>query len=126
MSDAFTGRRRKAEKRGRRSETYAVLLLLLKGYRILGRRVKTKVGEIDLIARSPRGITCFIEVKARSNDGAALESVGPRQQARIARAAALYVAKRPNLARRGIRFDVVTVAPRSLPRHRPDAFRSPG
>ena len=43
-------RRLAAEKRGRRSETFAALLLMLKGYRILGRRVRTHAGEIDLIA----------------------------------------------------------------------------
>ena len=49
--------------------------------------------------------------------------MGPRQQARIARAAALYLACRPGLARRGVRFDVVTVSPGTLPRHLRDAWR---
>jgi putative endonuclease len=115
-------RRKKAERHGRRSETIAAMLLVLKGYRILGRRVKTHVGEIDLIAKSPAGVVCFIEVKARASDGLAIGSVGTRQQARIARAASLYLASRPRLASRRIRYDVVTVTP--LPRHIRDAFRS--
>lgn len=123
MPDAFTPRRQKAEKRGRRSETLAALLLMMKGYRILGRRVKTHVGEIDLVARAPSGILCFIEVKARADANLALGSVGQRQQERIARAATLYLAARPKLAARGVRYDVVTVAPRTLPRHIRDAFR---
>jgi putative endonuclease len=122
-ADRITSRRIDAEKRGRSSETLAALLLRLKGYRILGRRVKTHAGEIDLIARSPRGILCFVEVKARAETRLAAESVAPRQQARIARAASLYVAGRPNLARRGMRFDIVTVSPRTLPRHIRDAWR---
>jgi putative endonuclease len=112
-----------AEKRGRRSETWAALLLRLKGYRILGRRVRTHAGEIDLIARAPSGLVCFIEVKARTDHTLAAESVGGRQQARIARAAALYVAGRPELTRKGMRFDIVTVAPGALPRHIRDAWR---
>lgn len=124
MADAVTARRRWAERRGRHSETLAALLLMLKGYRILGRRVKTHVGEIDLVARSPAGIVCFVEVKARMATGLALGSVGERQQARIARAATLYLASRPGLAARGVRYDIVTVAPRAFPRHIRDAFRA--
>jgi len=120
MSDA---RKLAAEKRGRRSETWAALLLRLKGYRILGRRVRTHAGEIDLIARAPSGLVCFIEVKARGNAGTAIESVGARQQSRIARAAALYVAGKPALRDKGMRFDIVTVSPRALPRHIRDAWR---
>src|SRR5438105_2005746 len=72
-------RRQAAEKRGRRSETFAALLLRLKGYRILGRRVRTHAGEIDLIARAPSGLVCFIEVKARTDEALAVDSVGLRQ-----------------------------------------------
>ncbi len=120
MADA---RKLAAEKRGRRSETWAAMLLRLKGYRILGRRVRTHAGEIDLIARAPSGLVCFIEVKARGDAETAIESVGARQQSRIARAAALYVAGRPGLTNKGMRFDIVTVSPRTLPRHIRDAWR---
>ena len=120
-ADRFTKSRKAAESRGRSSETLAALLLRLKFYRILGRRVRTRAGEIDLVARSPSGVLCFIEVKARAHDRAALESVGPRQRSRIARAASLYVAGKPDLARKGMRFDIVTMAP--LPRHIRDAWR---
>ena len=122
-ADRISSRRIDAEKRGRSSETLAALLLRLKGYRILGRRVKTHAGEIDLIARSPRGVLCFVEVKARNETRLAAESVAPRQQARIARAASLYVASRPNLARSRMRFDIVTVSPRAMPHHIRDAWR---
>jgi len=108
-----------SEKRGRRSEWFAALLLVCKGYRILGRRVKTRAGEIDLIAKSPSGIVCFIEVKARPGEGLAAEAVTTRQRGRIVRAAALYLASRKAEAR----FDVVTVIPGRLPRHLKDAWR---
>jgi len=115
--------RRAAEMRGRRSETLAALLLLLKGYRILARRVRTHAGEIDLVVRAPRGPVCFVEVKARGDWRSAAESVAPRQQARIARAASLYLGPRPGLAKNGVRFDIVTVEPGRLPRHFRDAWR---
>jgi hypothetical protein len=43
--------RRSAEQAGRRGEALAALFLQMKGYRIVGRRVKTPVGEIDLVVR---------------------------------------------------------------------------
>jgi putative endonuclease len=111
--------RKAAEKRGRRGETLAAWLLVCKGYRILGRRVKTRAGEIDLIAKSPRGVVCFVEVKSRPEEGLATEAIGLRQRARIVRAAGLYLAGKPAQAR----FDVITVVPGHLPRHRRDAWR---
>jgi len=116
--------KRAAERRGRRSETWAAMFLMAKGYRILGRRVRTHAGEIDLVARSPSGVVCFVEVKARAAQELTVEALGPRQQARIARAAALFLARKPALARKGVRFDVIMLAPRSWPKHIPDAWRT--
>jgi len=116
-------RGKRAEQRGRFGEALAVLFLRCKFYRILGRRVRTRAGEIDLVAQSPTGIVCFVEVKARPEDGVAAEAVGQRQRARIVRAAELFMAGRPC---RGVRFDVVTVVPGRLPRHLRDAFRADG
>ena len=115
--------RRKAEQRGRRSEVWAALLLLAKFYRILGWRVRTPVGEIDLIAQAPGGPVCFIEVKARADTLGAALSLSTHQQRRIANAASHYIAARPHLAAKGTRFDVIALAPRRLPRHYPDAWR---
>ena len=115
--------RQAAERRGRLGETLAALLLRLKLYRILGRRVRTPMGEIDLIALSPSGLLCFVEVKTRGDDRTAVESLKAPQRARIARAAALYVASRPWLAEKGVRFDVVSLGARRVPRHLRDAWR---
>lgn len=119
----MTERRRDAERRGRRGETLAALLLRLKLYRILGRRVRTPLGEIDLVARAPSGLVCFVEVKARPDETQASDAVMTRQQARIARAAQHYLASRPGLAAKGARFDVVSVVPGRFPRHLRDAWR---
>ncbi len=123
-TDPALPRRRRAEQSGRRSETVAALMLQLKFYRILERRLRTPLGEIDLVARAPNGMLCFIEVKVRPDHDLAVESVLPRQQARIARAAQHYVATRPRLAQATIRFDIVTVSPGSWPRHIRDAWRA--
>lgn len=100
------------------------MLLRLKFYRILGRRVRTPLGEIDLIARAPSGVVCFIEVKARAHDGQTADALGPRQQGRIVRAAQIYLASRPGIAPKGLRFDVISVIPGRLPRHLRDAWRA--
>ncbi|MBU6296814.1 MAG: YraN family protein [Alphaproteobacteria bacterium] len=113
--------RQNAEKRGRHGELLAALFLRCKGYRILGRRVRTHAGEIDLVAQNLAGVVCFVEVKARPEDDLAAGAVGLRQRARIVRAAGLFLARRP--APKGVRFDVVTVVPGRLPRHRRDAWR---
>lgn len=115
--------RRAAERRGHTGESLAALWLRLKGYRILARRLKTRAGEIDLVAAAPFGPVCFIEVKARKLARAAADAVGESQQARIARAASLYLASRPQLARRGSRFDIVAVTPRGFPVHHRDVWR---
>ena len=124
MADRARSDRLRAEQRGKRSETWAAWWLRLKGHRILGRRIKTHAGEIDLVTLSPFGPVCFIEVKARVLARDAAEAVGSEQRTRIARAASLYLASRPQLAKRGARFDIVTVA--GLPRHLPDAWRIDG
>ena len=84
--------------------------------------MKTRVGEIDLVSLCPFGPVCFVEVKARQTARAAAESVSASQRTRIARAATLYLASRPALAKRGMRFDIVTVA--GFPRHHRDAWRA--
>ena len=116
-------RRKAAEIRGRRSETLAAIFLVCKFYRIIGRRVKTQLGELDLVAVSPSGVVCFIEVKARGLENDAVAAVTLRQRARITRAAALYLAARPGLRHKAVRFDAMLVTPRRLPTHIRDAWR---
>lgn len=124
MPDRQMTDRRAAEARGHRGEALAAWWLRLKGHRILGRRVKTHAGEIDLVTLCPFGPVCFVEVKARPSIRDAAEAVSPEQRTRIARAASLYLASRPALARRGARFDIITVA--GFPRHLRDAWRMDG
>ncbi len=114
--------KRAAERYGVRAEILCLWQLRLKGYRILARRYRTPVGEVDLIARRG-GVIAAIEVKARGNLAAAGEAVTARQRGRIARALAHFLAHRPDLAALAPRFDVMLVAPRGLARHLVDAWR---
>jgi putative endonuclease len=116
-------RRKAAEIRGRRSESLAALALACKFYRVVGRRIKTSAGEIDLVAISPRGPVCFIEVKARGSQLDAAEAVTARQRDRIARAADLYMRAHPALRHKAVRFDIMLITPRQWPRHLRDAWR---
>lgn len=120
---AISERRKAAEIRGRRSESLAAAALACKLYRIIGRRIKTPVGEIDLVAISPRGPICFIEVKARRTEREAAEAVTARQRERIARAAELYLRAHPALRHKAVRFDIMLIMPRQWPRHIRDAWR---
>ena len=97
------------------------MLLIAKGYRIVARRWKTPLGEIDIVARRRRDLV-FAEVKARDNLDAAAEGVTERGRRRIVAAAELWLAHHPDDAQRFIRFDVILVAPGKLPRHIANAF----
>jgi putative endonuclease len=110
-----------AELFGRRGETLAAWYLRLKGYRIVAARVKTPVGEIDLVARR-FGLTAFIEVKARQSRAEEAMALAAVNTSRISRAAQYYVARHPALAETALRFDVIFLAPRTWPRHVKGAF----
>ncbi|ABS65184.1 protein of unknown function UPF0102 [Parvibaculum lavamentivorans DS-1] len=107
---------------GLRAETLAVLLLRLKGYRVVARRLKTPAGEIDLVVRRGRALA-VVEVKARGEGDAAAEALLPRQQRRLERAAAHLLGRYPHFADLDLRFDVVLIVPRRWPRHLADAWR---
>ena len=113
--------RQRAERRGRLAEFAAAVLLMLKFYRIIGWRVKTPKGEIDLIAK--RGDTvAFVEVKARSGHDQALLSVTPRQARRIVDAAQVWLGQNGAFQQCNCRFDIITVSPYLWPRHTENAF----
>jgi putative endonuclease len=113
--------RRVAFRFGLSAESRAVALLVAKGYRILARRFRTPLGEIDIIARR-RDVLVFVEVKARDNFDEAAESIVKRQQNRIIGAAQMWLAAHPEDAMRDMRFDAILVIPGRLPRHLPAAF----
>lgn len=110
--------RRKAERRGKRGEGFAAWLLRLKGYRILARRARTPLGEIDIIARRGR-VTAFVEVKTRNTRDDAMAAVTPWQARRIRDACRWWIAGR---AVGDCRFDFILVTPYQIPVHIENAF----
>ncbi|MFN0043340.1 MAG: YraN family protein [Alphaproteobacteria bacterium] len=117
--------RAKAERRGRHAEALAAMVLRLKGYRILERRLRTPVGEVDIVAT--RGQTLvFVEVKNRKDDTLAAEAITPRAKARIVRAAEFFLSRHPHLSESALRFDAVLIGAGYLPRHIRDAWRPDG
>lgn len=116
--------RRAAERSGHRAETWAACWLQLKGYRILARRFKTPVGEIDLILKRGRTIA-FVEVKARAHHAQAAEAVHGRNQARVVRAAQWWLQRHGQYIEHEVRFDVCLIAWYRLPHHIAHAFSAP-
>ena len=113
--------RQKAQKRGNRGEWLAAIALRLKGYRIIERGFRTKLGEIDIIARKG-DLVAIIEVKARRDVSSAVDAVGYEAQRRISNAANIWLSKQRDYERLSIRFDIIAVVPGNWPKHMPNAF----
>lgn len=64
------------------TEYISIIILILKGYRILGRRYKTHYGEIDILTKKGKSIIA-VEIKARHNGELTTEYVSKRQLTRI-------------------------------------------
>lgn len=121
----------RAQRAGRWAELVVCWWLRLKGWRILAVNWRCPAGEVDILARRGR-ILAAIEVKRRAAgesgaDEAALHAISARQQARIARAAEVFQARRADCASLDLRLDAVTFLPgRLLPRlrHYPAAWHA--
>jgi putative endonuclease len=118
---APSSERQTAFRAGISAESRAAMLLIAKGFRILARRWRSPVGEIDIIARR-RQLLVFVEVKARATIDDAAWSVTDRQRVRIIQAAQAWLARHADDRIHDIRFDAVLVAPGRIPVHVPAAF----
>lgn len=112
MGRACSGRAPMVNRRqrfGRRSEDVAVKHLKKKGYKIVERNYRTRLGEIDIIAREGRSLA-FIEVKARHSTsfGNPKWALTPKKQMKISMVALEYL-KRTGQSSAKARFDVVTI-----------------
>jgi putative endonuclease len=110
--------------RGARGEDRAAEYLQGQGWNILARNVRSRHGEVDLVAGRD-DLLAFVEVKAWESFGPAdLEyAIGPAKRRRIREAARLFLSRRPDLCGRRARFDVVLLGGDPLRvRHLEDAF----
>ena len=114
--------------RGAAGEEAAASFLQRQGWTVLARNYRTRRGEIDLVVQRGDEVA-FVEVKSwrsvpREDLG---RSIGPRKQARIARAAREFLARRRDLAEAHVRFDVVFLGGEADgPEHIPGAFSGEG
>lgn len=97
------------ERAARCGERIAEALCGLRGYEVVDRNVREGRGEIDLIALD-RDTVVFVEVKFRTGTdrAAPLLAVNHKKREDVARAAALYLARR-GLIGRPVRFDVIGI-----------------
>lgn len=109
-----------ADRKGREAEAQAAQYLMSRGFDVVAERVKTKLGEIDLIARKP-GLVTFVEVKWRKSVRDLDLAIDERRLARVA-AAVEVVAHEYALDGEDLRIDVILLAPGSRPRHIENAW----
>jgi putative endonuclease len=113
-------KRQAADLSGRAAENAAAHWLEGQGFAIAGRRVKTKVGEIDLIAKRA-GLVVFAEVKWRAKAADLDFAIDQHRLSRVA-AATGAVAHEYATAGEDIRIDVILLAPGAPPRHIENAW----
>lgn len=122
QKDRQRAKKVEAYRKGVNAEHHAAAMLSDRGYKILGHRYRSPAGEIDLIAAKGDHLA-FVEVKARRSLDDAAWSVTPRQQRRIAGAAAYWLADFPEYQDCDMTFDAVLIASANVIEHIPDAFR---
>ncbi|MCZ8136685.1 MAG: YraN family protein [Porphyrobacter sp.] len=112
--------RQEADQRGRAGEAEAAMWLAQAGWQIVAERVKTKAGEIDLIAKRS-GLIAFIEVKWRARAASLADAIDERRLSRVAAAVEMVW---QDYATQGedIRIDVILLAPGHKPTHIENAW----
>lgn len=99
----------KAYKKGSWAESFAALYFMSKGYKLIKRRYKTRLGEIDLILQK-KSLLVFVEVKARKSIDDALHSIHGKNRSRIENAAQQFLAENPEFATFDMRMDAFCIA----------------
>jgi putative endonuclease len=112
--------RYEAKKRGRRGEAITAWFLRLKGWRIIGERIKTPQGEVGLIPWR-RKTVAFVEVKAPAKRTELDLAIHPNSLRRLAAAAEILLPKYGK-ACENMQIDVILVAPWRMPHHLPNVW----
>lgn len=95
---------------GAAAEERVVHFLEARGFRVVDRNFKTKLGEIDVVAVKGRALH-FVEVRSRASSRFLhpAESVDARKQAKLRRTAELYLARWKGATPAEVCFDVAAV-----------------
>jgi putative endonuclease len=115
--------------RGEAAELLAANYLRVRGLKILGRNLRCKAGELDLVCLDD-GVLAIVEVRQRESlrFGGALASVTGAKQRKIIRAAKFFIQREPKWLQLSVRFDVLAVEGLPTSVHRidwvKDAFRA--
>lgn len=118
-------RGRAAQSSGLDAEAIACAALEADGWSVLGRRLRTPAGEVDLVVQKD-ALIAFVEVKRRPTLAGAAAALAPRQRARLLAAAEILLASHPEWANGDLRFDVLVVDRQGAVRRITDAFRDEG
>lgn len=112
--------------KGRFAELHAAAYLCRNGCELLARNYRYRNGELDIIARDPKGTILFVEVKSiwNNNSGSAESRVGFKKQIHVWRTAVHFLHHHGGQEQKS-RFDVICVnmchgTPSLF--HYPDAF----
>ena len=109
-----------ADRKGREAEAQAAQYLIQKGFEIADERRKTKLGEVDIVARKP-GLVVFAEVKWRARKADLATAIDEHRLARVA-AAVEIIAHEYAGPGDDLRIDVILFAPGSRPQHIENAW----
>ncbi|MBE6730529.1 MAG: YraN family protein [Ruminococcaceae bacterium] len=92
-------------------EEYVAELIKKKGFKLVIRNYKIKMGEIDIIAKNDKYII-FVEVRTRKEDGMIhpLETITPSKKSKVIRTATYFMMEHPFDLQP--RFDVAAVETR--------------
>jgi putative endonuclease len=95
---------------GAGAEDRALLFLQSAGLKLIARNWRCKAGELDLVMQEgDTVVVAEVRSRAREDYGSAAETVDARKRARLVRATRLLLMRRPDLAERPLRFDVVAL-----------------
>jgi putative endonuclease len=92
------------------------------GWTVLGQRLRTAAGEIDMVAEK-NGLLAIIEVKSRPTLSQAASALTPRQRHRLTEACEILLLQNPAWGRNGVRFDLIVTDGAGRIRRIADAFR---
>ena len=109
LKNSYKDEKRTAVSIGHTGEEIAVKTIKKKGYKIIERNYRTRLGEIDIIARD-KEYTCFIEVRVRKRTdfGTPADTIDKRKRDKIIKAAKMYALKN-HLYSAPMRFDAVLI-----------------